>query len=94
MMIGLTSYCLCGKIICFKGDEMNLNDEFKFGKYKGYTLKEVLNYDPQYVMFCINSVHNFKLCDESKTLVQEKYASWVKSQNSLKVGYNVSLFME
>lgn len=71
---------------------MKLSDIFKFGKYKGHTLNDVVNYDPQYVIYCVNYIHNFKLDETAKPVVAEKYNKFLKNQRMLKVGYNVSLF--
>lgn len=32
---------------------MSLNSKFTFGKYKGFTLEDILNTDPKYVRWCI-----------------------------------------
>lgn len=50
-----------------------LNDKLGFGKYKGNTIREVLNKDISYIVWCINNVMYFNLSDGFKDAILEEY---------------------
>lgn len=53
---------------------MKLNEQIKFGMYKGYTLQEVIKYDPKYVQWCISDVSGFTVDQDIKDLVNVESA--------------------
>lgn len=44
---------------------MSLNSKFTFGKYKGFTLEDILNTDPKYVRWCIGDAGNVELSNDA-----------------------------
>lgn len=44
---------------------MTLNSTLEFGKYKGNTVKETMESDPYYIMWCIEMIDWFVLDDEA-----------------------------
>lgn len=56
---------------------MKLLDKFTFGKYKGQTLKYILQNHGTYVMWCLKNINNFNI--EPKELQEKflrKYQQW------------------
>jgi hypothetical protein len=47
-----------------------LKDTLQFGKYKGYTIKQAIWHDAQYIQWCIDE-HIVKLDQEAKEYLQE-----------------------
>lgn len=43
----------------------SLNDEFTFGKYRGKTLKEVIEKEPTYIEWCMSEITDFLMDDEA-----------------------------
>lgn len=43
----------------------NLNTVFKFGKYKGKTLKQVIDEDINYVVWCLSDINEFRLDNDA-----------------------------
>jgi hypothetical protein len=44
-----------------KTKNFSLNDKLTFGKYKGYTIEEVLESDPNYIEWAIDEIEWFEL---------------------------------
>ena len=38
----------------------SLSDTFKFGQYKGMALSDVIDWDYQYIYWCMNSISNME----------------------------------
>jgi uncharacterized protein (DUF3820 family) len=64
-----------------------INDEFQFGKYKGKTLFYVLDTNPQYIIWCINNIKEFKIDNRLKNDLLTHYNNW-KVQRERKHMYN------
>lgn len=64
-----------------------INDEFQFGKYKGKTLLYVLENNPQYIIWCINNIKEFKINNTLKNDLLTHYNNW-KVQRERKHKYN------
>jgi hypothetical protein len=43
--------------------KLTLKDKFHFGKYAGYTIMDIIERDPSYVRWCLNTIEYFKLDD-------------------------------
>ena len=43
----------------------SLSDEMNFGRYKGFTVKEVIDTDRQYIKWCIKTVEWFELTNDA-----------------------------
>lgn len=54
-----------------------INDEFQFGKYKGKTLFYVLDNNPQYIIWCINNIKEFKIDNNLKNELLTHYNNWI-----------------
>lgn len=52
----------------------HINDTFDFGKYKSHTLSWVLQFDPQYVDWCIQNVTSKAFLIEDTALLEIKMA--------------------
>jgi hypothetical protein len=48
-----------------------MKSEFDFGQYNGETVEEILELDPQYVLWCINNVEYF---NPTKSVKEEAVA--------------------
>lgn len=53
-----------------------INNKFRFGKYKGKTLLYVLDNNPQYIIWCINNIKEFKINNTLKNDLLTKYNNW------------------
>lgn len=40
---------------------VGLNDIFTFGKYKGMSVEGVIDADPKYILWCVDSINDFML---------------------------------
>lgn len=49
------------------GASLGLTWEFDFGKYRGYTIEQVIDNDPQYVDWCQQTVVGFILSKDART---------------------------
>lgn len=56
---------------------ISLSSKMYFGKYKGETIEDIIENDPQYVDWCLENVKHFSLNDEAEELL-----------NSIERGYN------
>lgn len=45
---------------------------FQFGKYKGKTVEEVTNENPEYLLWCVKNIEWFDLDDETRKCAQKK----------------------
>jgi hypothetical protein len=45
--------------------KFDLNTVFKFGKYKGKTLKQVIDEDINYVVWCLSDINEFRLDNDA-----------------------------
>ena len=43
-----------------------------FGKYRGNTVKKVLNHDPSYITWCLESIEWFDMSDQDREYVFKK----------------------
>lgn len=43
----------------------NLNDKLSFGKHKGQTIRQVLQSDPSYLLWCVEKLDRFAMSDEA-----------------------------
>lgn len=50
-------------------DPLDLDDKMPFGKYKGYTLSEVIEVDPSYLEWCCNNL-NVKVTEDVKEYIK------------------------
>lgn len=50
---------------------MKLNEKFKFGKYKNFSLEEVISQDPSYVHWCISDVAMFEISGPAQELLAD-----------------------
>lgn len=64
-----------------------INNKFQFGKYKGKTLLYVLDNNPQYIIWCINNIKEFKINNTLKNDLLTKYNNW-NVQRERKYIYN------
>lgn len=64
-----------------------INNKFQFGKYKGKTLLYVLDNNPQYIVWCINNIKEFKINNTLKNDLLNNYNNW-KTQRERKHIYN------
>jgi len=46
-------------------EKYKLNQKLNFGKYKSKTIKEIINNDINYIIWCIKNIENFNLDHES-----------------------------
>ena len=66
---------------------------FKFGKYKGQTIDDVCEKDPQYLLWCHDNLNNFTLSREDISLIEElaeeqySYNSYNKYSNNYDNNY-------
>lgn len=67
-----------------------LNDKFKYGKYKGKTIKKILKDDWEYLDFAAQKFDDFELTQEAKKKLKEKIAD-DKSTCSKKLELNDQL---
>ena len=44
----------------------------EFGKYQGYSINEILNIDPAYLIWCIINLDNFCLSEEIIEIIRRK----------------------
>lgn len=91
-----------------KGKQYTLNDHLTFGKYRGMTIKEVLQKDADYIEWCKNKVEGFVIVDEAiraKTIKSSSYSTgiemlqynpWAKQmfENALRMAEDVKLAIE
>jgi uncharacterized protein (DUF3820 family) len=54
-----------------------INDEFQFGKYKGKTLLYVLENNPQYIIWCMKNIKEFKIDNSLKNELLTQYNNWI-----------------
>lgn len=64
-----------------------ITNKFQFGKYKGKTLFYVLDKNPQYIVWCINNIKDFKIDKGLKDDLLVHYSNW-KTQQERKHMYN------
>lgn len=43
----------------------NLNDKLSFGKHKGQTIRQILQSDPNYLLWCVEKLDRFAMSDEA-----------------------------
>lgn len=48
---------------------MLLDSRFRFGKYRGHTLDEIIRCDPSYVDWCLNHVDRFKISEDADKML-------------------------
>jgi hypothetical protein len=74
------------------GKKMDIYSVLLDGEYKGYRLKEVLNWDPQYVMEEIVMKNPDMLEPSVVEYIKERHAKWATYYKS--VGYNINSLTE
>lgn len=55
-----------------------LTDKFPFGKHKGQTIRQVLQSDPSYLLWCVEKLDRFAMSDEawdSAISISEQFAT-------------------
>lgn len=91
-----------------KGKQYTLSDHLTFGKYRGMTIKEVLQKDADYIEWCKNKVEGFMILEEAistKTIKSSFYSAgieilqynpWAKQMfdNALRMAEDVKLAIE
>jgi hypothetical protein len=55
-----------------KHRKRGLNKIIAFGKYKGYTYKQVIDTDLTYIKWCLNTIPNFRLTEEAQEYFNER----------------------
>lgn len=50
-----------------------LNDEFTFGKYKNWSIEDVIAEDPEYVVWAVRNIAWFDIDSDAVTAVSESY---------------------
>lgn len=68
---------------------MKIDDVFSFGKYKGYTLKEVMAEHGSYVGWCLENIPSFHIepMDMEKHFLKN-YNKWKKNHKGMTVHYS------
>lgn len=62
---------------------MKLKDSFTFGKYKGKTLRQVLEQEnAAYVVWCINNIPSFSIEEPYQTRLLSKYKRLLTKERS------------
>lgn len=51
----------------------SLNDEFQFGKHMGSTLREVLQCNPDYFLWCLQNLDHLELSEELIDEIKEEF---------------------
>lgn len=60
-----------------KGKQYTMSDRLTFGKYRGFTIQEVIQKDADYIEWCKNTIGGFRIIDESicpKTIQSSFYS--------------------
>jgi hypothetical protein len=52
---------------------MEMSSVFQFGKYKGFTTREVINRDPKYIKWLVDSSNSMILSKEANRCFIERY---------------------
>lgn len=64
-----------------KAKQYTLNDTFTFGKYRGYTIQEIMIKDAEYLEWCKKNIEGFiiveKTCDTG-TIAATQYSTGVE----------------
>lgn len=55
----------------FKRQDFALYDTLPFGKYKGSTIKEIIEDDPSYIEWCQDAIDDFELNDSAADYLEE-----------------------
>ena len=53
-------------------NEYGLYNRLKFGKYKGEYVQDVIEKDPDYLLWCLDNIDWFKLTKETEAQLDER----------------------
>ena len=65
---------------------------FNFGKYKGKTLLHVIDNDPQYIIWCINNIKEFKINNTLKNDLLTHYNNWNVQRERIHIHKQMKLY--
>ena len=56
----------------------NIDEKLTFGKYKGYTLRSVIESErnPEYLLWCLENIEWFFVDDETEIIIGEATEYW------------------
>ncbi len=77
------------------GKLLGWNDAIPFGKFKGLLVREVAQFNPQYLAWAVNNLEHFNLTDEARKLGQRELNNHreqsMQRQNGWAYGFGASV---
>lgn len=55
----------CNRPIVYRQKPLTLSDKITFGKYKNFTIEEVIHQDIEYIDWCVHEKQSFDLDNEA-----------------------------
>ena len=59
----------------------DIGTPFRFGRYKGWSLRRVIENNPSYLYWCIDTIPSFRLSPDAILQIRELYPMFIITQN-------------
>lgn len=71
-----------------------INEVFKFGKYKGQTILQVLDKNAGYIVWCIQNVKGFQIDENLKQEILRQHSKWQYQRENAQCNAQIKALME
>ncbi len=59
----------------------DIGTPFRFGRYKGWSLRRVIEQNPSYLYWCVDAIPSFRISPDAISQIREMYPMFIITQN-------------